>query len=112
MYLSVVPSLGWSRYSANLDVARIKLSSTLTLTLTLTLTSKCVLAQSMVGGVDIEDLGINAVTCGHAPVDVSPRGVTDFPAFLQRDEVRSLTSSRRLSIVDAADVKYANIKTA
>ena len=46
------------------------------------------ISQSMVGGADIEDLGINAVTCGHAAVDVSPRSVADFPTFLRRDEVR------------------------
>jgi hypothetical protein len=46
------------------------------------------LRQSMVGGADIEDLGINAVSCGHVAVDVSPRSVADFPTFLRHDEVR------------------------
>jgi len=50
-------------------------------------------SQSMIGGADIEDLGINAVGCGHAAVDVSPRSVADFPTFLQRDEARRDPSS-------------------
>ena len=56
-------------------------------------------SQSMIGGADIEDLGINAVACGHAAVDVSPRSVADFPTFLQHDEVRRHSCMRNNVIV-------------